>query len=63
MMLYTFIKDTGGDVKRIGADCDVPEKLQEVTMEYSKDGWVLATAKGVVPTEEETEDKPMEGVV
>lgn len=44
MMLFTFAKKDG-NVIRIGAECDVPQPLQEVMMPYSDSGFDLASAE------------------
>lgn len=43
MMLYAFIKKDG-DVKRVGAECSVPEELQAEFKPFSEAGWVSAEA-------------------
>lgn len=44
MMIYMFAKKDN-NVIRIGADCDVPEPLQSVTMNYSQTGYEAASAE------------------
>lgn len=44
MMLYTYVKDAGGNVQRVGAECSVPEELGAVLKSYSEDGCQMADA-------------------
>ena len=41
MMLYLYLKKDG-DVKRIGADCDLPESIQEAMKPWSENGYDMA---------------------
>lgn len=42
MMLYTFVKDSNGNVERIGVECSAPAELQEKLKPYSEKGFVPA---------------------
>lgn len=44
-MFYTFVKDSSGNVQRVGAECSVPPEFVEKLTQYTNDGCVAAEAE------------------